>query len=115
VASVDSAKARMQSLKAQLDQTALTSDQTKAVLVRARDVLQKTVTFHVNGIVSYLAGALANTGPGIRFEWQLPETLSDIRWLPRKSKRRDGHRQREDGTEADVPIDAVPGKFSRAK
>jgi len=52
---VDSARARVQSLKAQLDQTRSQVSQGRAVLVHQQDILHKTTyTSPINGIVSYL-------------------------------------------------------------
>src|SRR6202521_2139994 len=55
VAQVDSSRARVLSLKATLDQTRSQVNQGRAVLVRSKDILQKTTyTSPINGIVSYL-------------------------------------------------------------
>jgi len=58
----------MQMQKAQLEQVRSTLDQSKAVLVRTRDVLQKTIIFRRStGIVSYLPVRLGEyVVPGIQ-------------------------------------------------
>jgi len=119
VAAVDSAKARMQSLKAQLDQTRLQVNQTKAVLVRAKDILQKTTyTSPINGIVSYLPvrlgefvvqGIQSSTGSFLM-------TLSDMSVVTAEVKVDETDIVNvKIGQEADVTIDAVPGKIFKGK
>ncbi|PYT50371.1 MAG: secretion protein HlyD [Acidobacteria bacterium] len=119
VAAVDSAKARMQSLKAQLDQTRSQVNQTKAVLVRAKDILQKTTyTSPINGIVSYLPvrlgefvvqGIQSSTGSFLM-------TLSDMSVVTAEVKVDETDIVNvKIGQEADVTIDAVPGKIFKGK
>ncbi len=119
VAAVDSAKARMQSLKAQLDQTRSQVNQSKAVLVRAKDILQKTTyTSPINGIVSYLPvrlgefvvqGIQSSTGSFLM-------TLSDMSVVTAEVKVDETDIVNvKIGQEADVTIDAVPGKIFKGK
>jgi HlyD family secretion protein len=119
VAAVDSAKARMQSLKAQLDQTRSQVNQTKAVLVRARDVLQKTAYVSpINGIVSYLPVRLGEyVVPGIQNSTgSFLMTLSDMSVVTAEVKVDETDIVNvKIGQEADVTIDAVPGKIFKGK
>jgi HlyD family secretion protein len=119
VAAVDSAKSRMQSLKAQLDQTRSQVNQTKAVLVRARDVLQKTAYVSpINGIVSYLPVRLGEyVVPGIQnSNGSFLMTLSDMSVVTAEVKVDETDIVNvKMGQEADVTIDAVPGKIFKGK
>jgi len=119
VAAVDSAKARMQSLKAQLDQTRSQVNQTKAVLVRARDILQKTAYVSpINGIVSYLPVRLGEyVVPGIQNSTgSFLMTLSDMSVVTAEVKVDETDIVNvKIGQEADVTIDAVPGKIFKGK
>src|ERR1700720_1159615 len=114
VASVDSARARVQSLKAQLDQTRAQVSQGRAVLVHTKDILHKTTYISpINGIVSYLPERVGDyvvmgmqnaTGSFIM-------TLSDMSVVTAEVKvdETDIVSVRM-GQDADVTIDAVPGK-----
>jgi HlyD family secretion protein len=119
VAAVDSAKARMQSLKAQLDQTRSQVNQTKAVLVRARDILQKTAYVSpINGIVSYLPVRLGEyVVPGIQNSTgSFLMTLSDMSVVTAEVKVDETDIVNvKIGQQADVTIDAVPGKIFKGK
>jgi len=119
VASVEASKARVQSLKAQLDQTRSQVNQSKAVLVRAKDILQKTTyTSPINGIVSYLPvrlgefvvqGIQSSTGSFLM-------TLSDMSVVTAEVKVDETDIVNvKIGQEADVTIDAVPGKIFKGK
>src|SRR5437867_474999 len=119
VASVESAKARVLSLKAQLDQTRSQINQNKAVLVRAKDVLRKTTyTSPINGIVSYLPVRLGEyVVPGIQnSNGSFLMTLSDMSVVTAEVKvdETDIVNVRM-GLDADVTIDAVPGKTFHGK
>jgi len=119
VAAVDSARARVQSLKAQLDQTRSQVSQGRAVLVHQQDILHKTTyTSPINGIVSYLPERVGDyvvmgmqnaTGSFIM-------TLSDMSVVTAEVKvdETDIVSVRI-GQEADVTIDAVPGKIFKGK
>jgi HlyD family secretion protein len=119
VASVEASKARVQSLKAQLDQTRSQVNQTKAVLVRARDVLQKTAYVSpINGIVSYLPVRLGEyVVPGIQNSTgSFLMTLSDMSVVTAEVKVDETDIVNvKIGQEADVTIDAVPGKIFKGK
>jgi HlyD family secretion protein len=119
VASVEASKARVQSLKAQLDQTRSQVNQTKAVLVRARDILQKTAYVSpINGIVSYLPVRLGEyVVPGIQNSTgSFLMTLSDMSVVTAEVKVDETDIVNvKIGQEADVTIDAVPGKIFKGK
>jgi HlyD family secretion protein len=119
VAAVDSAKAKVQSLKAQLDQTQAQVNQGRAVLVHTQDILHKTTyTSPINGIVSYLPERVGDyvvmgmqnaTGSFIM-------TLSDMSVVTAEVKvdETDIVSVRI-GQDADVTIDAVPGKIFKGR
>jgi HlyD family secretion protein len=119
VASVEASKARVQSLRAQLDQTRSQVNQTKAVLVRARDVLQKTAYVSpINGIVSYLPVRLGEyVVPGIQnSNGSFLMTLSDMSVVTAEVKVDETDIVNvKMGQDADVTIDAVPGKIFKGK
>jgi HlyD family secretion protein len=119
VASVDSARARVQSLKAQLDQTRAQVSQGRAVLVHTKDILHKTTYVSpINGIVSYLPERVGDyvvmgmqnaTGSFIM-------TLSDMSVVTAEVKVDETDIVNVKlGQEADVTIDAVPGKVFKGK
>jgi HlyD family secretion protein len=119
VASVDASKARMTAQKAQLDQVRAQLDQNKAVLVRTKDVLSKTVyTSPINGMVSYLPVRLGEyVVPGIQnATGSFLMTLSDMSVVTSEVKvdETDIVNVRI-GQDADITIDAVPGKVFKGK
>jgi len=119
VASVDASKARMTAQKALLDQGRAQLDQNKAVLVRTKDVLSKTVyTSPINGMVSYLPVRLGEyVVPGIQnATGSFLMTLSDMSVVTSEVKvdETDIVNVRV-GQDADVTIDAVPGKVFKGK
>src|SRR5579872_7299881 len=119
VAAVDSAKARVQSLKAQLDQTRSQVNQNEAMLVRTKDVLSKTTyTSPINGIVSYLPERVGDyVVPGIQnSNGSFLMTLSDMSVVTAEVKvdETDIVNVRL-GQDADVTIDAIPGKIFKGK
>src|SRR5437667_8991777 len=119
VASVESAKARVLSLKAQLDQTRSQINQNKAVRVRAKDVLRKTTyTSPINGIVSYLPVRVGEyVVPGIQnSNGSFLMTLSDMSVVTSEVKVDETDIVNvKMGQDADVTIDAVPGKVFKGK
>jgi HlyD family secretion protein len=119
VANVEASKARVQSLKAQLDQTRSQVNQTRAVLVRAKDVLQKTAYVSpINGIVSYLPVRLGEyVVPGIQNSTgSFLMTLSDMSVVTAEVKVDETDIVNvKIGQDADVTIDAVPGKVFKGK
>ena len=119
VAAVDSAQARVVSLKAQLDQTHAQVNQNRAVLVRTQDVLRKTTYFSpINGIVSYLPVRLGEyVVPGIQnAQGSFLMTLSDMSVVTAEVKVDETDIVNvKIGQDADVTIDAVPGKIFKGK
>jgi HlyD family secretion protein len=119
VAAVDSAKAHVQAQKAQLDEVRAQLDQSKAVLVRTKDVLQKTTYFSpINGIVSYLPVRLGEyVVPGIQnATGSFLMTLSDMSVVTSEVKVDETDIVNvKIGQDADVTIDAVPGKVFKGK
>jgi HlyD family secretion protein len=118
-AAVESANARVLQLKAQMSQSRATLDQSKAVLTRTRDVLNKTTyTSPINGIVSYLPVRLGEyVVPGIQnSNGSFLMTLSDMSVVTAEVKvdETDIVNVRM-GQDADVTIDAVPGKTFHGK
>src|ERR1700736_1697020 len=118
-AAVDSSKARVQSLKAQLNQTQSMVNQNKAVLVPNKDILKKTTYISpINGIVSYLPVRLGEyVVPGIQnSNGSFLMTLSDMSVVTAEVKvdETDIVNVRT-GQDADVTIDAVPGKVFKGK
>jgi HlyD family secretion protein len=119
VAAADSSRARVQAQKAQLDQVRSQLDQSKAVLVRTKDVLQKTTYVSpINGIVSYLPVRLGEyVVPGIQnANGSFLMTLSDMSTVTSEVKvdETDIVNVRI-GQDADVTIDAIPGKVFKGK
>jgi HlyD family secretion protein len=119
MAAVDSSRARVQSLKAQLDQTRAQVNQGRAVLVHTQDILHKTTyTSPINGIVSYLPERVGDyvvmgmqnaTGSFIM-------TLSDMSVVTAEVKVDETDIVNVKlGQEADVTIDAVPGKVFKGR
>jgi HlyD family secretion protein len=119
VAAVDSSKARVMSLKATLDQMRSTVLQGRAVLVHTQDILHKTIyTSPINGIVSYLPERIGDyVVPGIQnSNGSFLMTLSDMSVVTAEVKVDETDivsvRINQD---ADVTIDAVPGKIFKGK
>jgi HlyD family secretion protein len=119
LATVDSSQARVTSLKAQLDQTRAQVNQNRAVLVRTQDVLRKTTYFSpINGIVSYLPVRLGEyVVPGIQnAQGSFLMTLSDMSVVTAEVKVDETDIVNvKIGQDADVTIDAVPGKTFKGK
>jgi HlyD family secretion protein len=119
VATAEASKARMQAQKAQLDQVRSQLDQNKAVLVRTKDILSKTTYVSpINGIVSYLPVRVGEyVVPGIQnANGSFLMTLSDMSVVTSEVKvdETDIVNVRI-GQDADVTIDAVPGKVFKGK
>jgi HlyD family secretion protein len=119
VAGVDSSRARVLSLKAQLEMTRAQLNQSKAVLVHTKDILSKTTYLSpINGIVSYLPvkvgeyvvlGMQNATGSFLM-------TLSDMSVVTAEVKVDETDIVNiKNGQDADVTIDAVPGKVFKGK
>lgn len=119
VAAADASRARVQAQKAQLEQVRSQLNQSKAVLVRTKDVLQKTTYVSpINGIVSYLPVRLGEyVVPGIQnANGSFLMTLSDMSIVTSEVKvdETDIVNVRI-GQDADVTIDAIPGKIFKGK
>src|ERR1700676_1593370 len=119
VAQVDSSKARVLSLKATLDQMRSQVMQGRAVLVHTQDILHKTTYISpINGIVSYLPERVGDyVVPGIQnSNGSFLMTLSDMSVVTAEVKvdETDIVSVRI-GQDADVTIDAVPGKIFKGK
>lgn len=119
VATVDSSQARVLSLKAQLEQAGAQLSQGRAVLVRTRDILNKT-TYNspINGIVSYLPVRLGEyVVPGIQnANGSFLMTLSDMSVVTAEVKVDETDIVNvRNGQDAEVTIDAVPGKTFKGK
>jgi len=119
VATVEASEARMHAQKAQLDQVRSQLDQSKAVLVHTRDILSKTTYVSpINGIVSYLPVRLGEyVVPGIQnANGSFLMTLSDMSVVTSEVKVDETDIVNvKIGQDADVTIDAVPGKTFKGK
>src|ERR1700756_114388 len=119
LASVEASRARMLSQKAQLEQVRSQLDQSKAVLVRTKDILSKTTYVSpINGIVSYLPVRLGEyVVPGIQnANGSFLMTLSDMSVVTSEVKVDETDIVNvKMGQDADVTIDAVPGKIFHGK
>ena len=118
-AQVDSSKARVLSLKATLGQMRSQVMQGRAVLVHTQDILHKTVyTSPINGIVSYLPERVGDyVVPGIQnSNGSFLMTLSDMSVVTAEVKVDETDIVMvKMGQDADVTIDAVPGKVFKGK
>jgi len=118
-ATVDASKARMLAQKAQLDQARSQLMQGKAVLVHTKDVLSKTTYVSpIDGIVSYLPVRMGEyVVPGIQnATGSFLMTLSDMSVVTSEVKVDETDIVNvKIGQDADVTIDAVPGKVFKGK
>jgi HlyD family secretion protein len=118
-AQVDSSRARVLSLKATLEQMRSQVAQGRAVLVRTQDILHKTTyTSPINGIVSYLPERVGDyVVPGIQnSNGSFLMTLSDMSVVTAEVKVDETDIVSvKMGQDADVTIDAVPGKMFKGK
>jgi HlyD family secretion protein len=119
VATVDASKARMLAQRAQLEQVRSQLDQGKAVLVHTKDILTKTTYVSpINGIVSYLPVRMGEyVVPGIQnATGSFLMTLSDMSVVTSEVKVDETDIVNvKTGQDADVTIDAVPGKVFKGK
>jgi len=118
-AAVDSARARVLSLKAQMEQTRAQLSQSQAIETHQKDILSKTIyTSPINGIVSYLPEKVGDyVVPGIQnSNGSFLMTLSDMSVVTAEVKvdETDIINIRM-GQDADVTIDAIPGKIFKGK
>lgn len=118
-AAVESARAHVQTLRAQMDQTRAQISQSRAVLAHTEDVLHKTVyTSPINGIVSYLPERVGDyVVMGIQNQQgSFIMTLSDMSIVTAEVKVDETDIVNvKMGQEADVSIDAIPGKVFKGK
>jgi HlyD family secretion protein len=118
-AAVDSAKAHVLSSKATLDQMRAQLSQSKAVLVHTEDILHKTTyTSPIDGIVSYLPERVGDyVVPGIQnSNGSFLMTLSDMSIVTAEVKVDETDIVNvKIGQDADVTIDAIPGKIFKGK
>jgi len=118
-ATVDSARERVVSLKAQLDQTRSQVNLNKSMLVKTKDILSKTTyTSPINGIVSYLPERVGDyVVPGItNTNGSFLMTLSDMSVVTAEVKVDETDIINVKlGQDADVTIDALPGKVFTGK
>jgi HlyD family secretion protein len=118
-AAVDSARAHVATSKAGLDQTRAQLSQSKAVLVHQEDILHKTTyTSPIDGIVSYLPERIGDyVVPGIQnSNGSFLMTLSDMSIVTAEVKVDETDIVNvRNGQEADVTIDAIPGKTFKGK
>src|SRR6202521_2991670 len=118
-AQVPSSRARVLSLKATLEQIRSQVSQGRAVLVHTQDILHKTVyTSPINGIVSYLPERVGDyVVPGIQnSNGSFLMTLSDMSIVTAEVKVDETDIVSvKMGQDADVTIDAVPGKLFKGK
>ena len=119
VATVEASRARMLAQKAQLEQVRSQLVQGKAVLMHQQDVLSKTTYFSpINGIVSYLPVRMGEyVVPGIQnATGSFLMTLSDMSTVTSEVKVDETDIVNVKlGQDADVTIDAVPGKVFKGK
>ena len=118
-AAVDSARSHVLSSKASLDQMRSQVSQGRAVLVHTQDILHKTTyTSPINGIVSYLPERVGDyVVPGIQnSNGSFLMTLSDMSIVTSEVKVDETDIVNvKIGQDADVTIDAVPGKIFKGK
>jgi HlyD family secretion protein len=119
VATVESSKAHMLSLKAQLEQARAQLTQSRAILVHTTDILHKTKYISpIDGIVSYLPVRMGEyVVPGIQnANGSFLMTLSDMSVVTAEVKVDETDIVNvKIGQDADVTIDAVPGKVFKGK
>ncbi len=119
VAQVDSSRAHVLSLKAMLDQVRSQVIQGRAVLVHQKDILHKTTyTSTLDGIVSYLPERLGDyVVMGMQnAHGSFIMTLSDMSVVTAEVKVDETDIVSvKMGQDADVTIDAVPGKVFKGK
>jgi len=114
-AAVDAAKAQLQQTRAAREQSRSNLNQMRAMLDHARDVLRKTTyTAPIDGIVSYIAVHVGeNVIPGVvnSTSGAYLMTISDMSVVTAEVKVDETDITNvRNGQEADVTIDAIPGK-----
>jgi HlyD family secretion protein len=118
-AAVDAANARLQQSRADLDRSRSGLEQMSAVLTRARDVLRKTtITAPIEGVVTFVAVRVGeNVVLGIQNSpGSYLMTISDMSVVTAEVKVDETDIVNvKMGQEADVTIDAVPGKTFKGR
>src|SRR6202046_867878 len=118
-AAVDSARSHVLSSKASLDQMRSQVSQGRAVLVHSQDILHKTTyTSPIDGIVSYLPEGVGGClVPGIQnSNGSFLMTLSDMSIVTSEVKVDETDIVNvKIGQDADVTIDAIPGKIFKGR
>ncbi len=113
-AGVDAAKAQLSQSRAMLEEARHGLDQNRAILVHQKDVLRKTTyTAPIDGIVSYIAVRVGeNVVPGIQnATGSYLMTISDMSVVTAEVKVDETDIVNvRNAEEADVKIDAMPGK-----
>ncbi|MFZ0036618.1 MAG: efflux RND transporter periplasmic adaptor subunit [Candidatus Acidiferrales bacterium] len=113
-AGVDAAKAQLSQSRAMLEEARHGLDQNRAVLVHQKDVLRKTTyTAPIDGIVSYIAVRVGeNVVPGIQnATGSYLMTISDMSVVTAEVKVDETDIVNvRNAEEADIKIDAIPGK-----
>lgn len=119
VAALASAQAHADEARAQLGQARSTLDQNQAMLGRLRDVLNKTTyTAPINGVVTYIAVRVGeNVVPGIQnATGSYLMTISDMSVVTAEVMVDETDIVSvKPGQEAEVTIDALPGKYFKGK
>lgn len=114
MAAVDAAKAQYAQAKASLDGGRSNLDQNRAMLLHQKDVLRKTTyTAPIDGLVSYIAVRVGeNVVPGIQnATGSYLMTISDMSVVTAEVKVDETDIvSLRNGEQADVKIDAIPGK-----
>jgi HlyD family secretion protein len=113
-AGVDASNAKVQQLRAELDRARSATRQNRAMLDRTRDVLRKTTyTAPISGVVTYIAVRVGeNVVPGIQNSpGSYLMAISDMSVVTAEVKVDETDiTSVRNGQEADVTIDAMPGK-----
>ena len=118
-AAVEASTARQQQTRAELERSRSQLEQMRAVLMRARDVLRKTTyTAPIDGLVTYIAVRVGeNVVPGIQNSpGSYLMTIADMSVVTAEVKVDETDIVNvQMNQEADVTIDAIPGKTFKAR
>ena len=118
-AAVEASTARQQQTRAELERSRSQLEQMRAVLMRARDVLRKTTyTAPIDGLVTYIAVRVGeNVVPGIQNSpCSYLMTIADMSVVTAEVKVDETDIVNvQMNQEADVTIDAIPGKTFKAR
>ncbi|MBZ5526990.1 MAG: efflux RND transporter periplasmic adaptor subunit [Acidobacteriia bacterium] len=119
VAAEAASEARVTQLRAEAERSRAQQAQAQAVLTRTRDTLRKTTyTSPINGIISYLPVRVGeNVVPGIQnATGSFLMTISDMSVVTAEVKVDETDIINvKNGMDADVTIDAIPGKIFKGK